>query len=308
LTVRPQWAPEHVVDVAIATDLVSSQFPFLRGAMVQPLAEGWDNTVFVVGSDWVFRFPRRAIALPGLHREIHVLPRLARHLPLPIPVPEFVGTPSDSYPWPFWGSRLLRGRELADVRLSDDSRSALATAVGAFLRVLHAPAQKAMVGAALPVDPNVRGDPSVRVPMAREPLVRLHRRGLWSPDARIERLLSEAEHLGPSRAEPVLAHGDLHVRHLLVDDHGSAAGVIDWGDVCLADRAIDLPLAYSAFSGSARAALFEAYGQQIDVECETRARVLAVGLSAVLADYAAHEGHDALLREALAGLKRATAE
>jgi aminoglycoside phosphotransferase (APT) family kinase protein len=41
----------------------------------------------------------------------------------------------------------------------------------------------------------------------------------------------------------VLCHGDLHVRHLLVDGDGSAAGVIDWGDLCLADAAVDLSIA-----------------------------------------------------------------
>jgi aminoglycoside phosphotransferase (APT) family kinase protein len=303
--VQPAWAPEYVVDAVQAAELVSAQFPFLRGADVRPLAEGWDNTVYVVGGEWVFRFPRRAIALPGLRREIDLLPQLAPQLPLPVPVPELIGTPTDSYPWPFWGARLLPGRELADARLPDESRVGLATAVGGFLRVLHAPEQKAKVGEALPVDPFRRGDLSVRVPMARKSLGQLHRGGLWSPDSRIERLLTEAENLGPSRAEPVVAHGDLHVRHLLVSDQGRAAGVIDWGDLCLADRAIDLPLAYLAFSGSTRVALFEAYGQQIDVECETRAQVVAVFLSAVLADYAAHEGHEALLRESLLALNRA---
>ncbi len=85
----------------------------LGDAPVRPLAEGWDNTVFVVGDTWVFRFPRRAIALPGLRREIEVLPRIAASLPLAVPVPDFVGAPDADFPWPFWGARLLPGVELA---------------------------------------------------------------------------------------------------------------------------------------------------------------------------------------------------
>ena len=49
------------------------------------LAEGWDNTVWLVDESWVFRFPRRAAAVAGVEREIAVLPRLAPFLPLPIP-------------------------------------------------------------------------------------------------------------------------------------------------------------------------------------------------------------------------------
>ncbi len=57
---------------------------------------------------------------------------------------------------------------------------------------------------------------------------------------------------------------------------GLAAGVIDWGDCCLADPALDLSLAYGAFSGSARDALLSAYGRPVDEERELRARLLAL--------------------------------
>src|SRR3954469_17870597 len=38
----------------------------------------------------VFRFPRRALALPAFRRELTVLPRLAPLMPLPVPVPELI--------------------------------------------------------------------------------------------------------------------------------------------------------------------------------------------------------------------------
>lgn len=83
-----------------------------------------------------------------------------------------------------------------------------------------------------------------------------------------------------------------------------AAGVIDWGDVCLADPAVDLALGYAAFAGPARAALLDAYGG-VGAERELRARCLAVRLSALLAGYAAADDRPALLAEALAGIGRA---
>ena len=103
----------------------------------------------------------------------------------------------------------------------------------------------------------------------------------------------------------MLVHGDLHQRHLLLDGDGRACGVIDWGDVCLADPALDLSLAYSGFTGAARQALLDAYGWPVPPERAARARVLAVFLSAVLAEYAHDENRPRLLREALAGISRA---
>jgi aminoglycoside phosphotransferase (APT) family kinase protein len=80
--------------------------------------------------------------------------------------------------------------------------------------------------------------------------------------------------------------------------------VIDWGDLCLADPAVDLSLAYGAFAGPARAALLAAYGP-VPPARELAARVLAVSLCAALAEYAADEDRPVLLAESLAGLRRA---
>jgi aminoglycoside phosphotransferase (APT) family kinase protein len=299
-----EWEPEHAVSVVEAGELIGAQFPSLRDVVVEPLATGWDNTVFLVGGEWVFRFPRRAVALPGLVREMAVLPRLAPSLPLPIPVPEFLGRPSAAYPWPFWGGRHVPGRELADARPADHLRVVAARELGEFLRALHEPRLVAEYANGLPRDPLHRGDPAVRAPLARERLARLALGRVWEPDPAVERLLVDGERLGPSDHAFAVAHGDLHLRHLLVHGDGRAAGVIDWGDLCLADPAVDLSIAYAGFAGPARAALLDAYGA-VDAERETRARVLAVFLCSALAEYAAGTDREELLAESLAGIARA---
>jgi aminoglycoside phosphotransferase (APT) family kinase protein len=310
----PEWAAEHAVGAAEAAELVGRQFPDLRGAPVTPLATGWDNTVHLMDGRWIFRFPRREMAVPGVRREIAVLPRLARRLPLPIPVPELIGTPSDTYPWPFFGARMVPGRELAEAGLADPDRERAGVGVGGLLRALHEASLVAEVDAPLPVDPMRRGDPGVRAAKARERLDALGRRGLWQPSRALDDLLSRADRLGRSTAgvgapdgRLVVVHGDLHSRHLLVGGDGRATGVIDWGDACLADPSVDLSLAYGGFAGRARAALLAAYGP-VDPEAEVAARVLAVFLCAALADYAADEDRRVLLGESLAGLRRAVSD
>lgn len=140
--------------------------------------------------------------------------------------------------------------------------------------------------------------------MTRDNLKNLVVEGIWVGDPAVDALLADAEQLDAPTDDPVLVHGDLHVRHLLVDNEGNATGVIDWGDVCLADPAVDLALAYSAFGGAARAALLAQYGP-VEPERELRARALAIRLSVILAGYAAADARPALLAESLAGLHRA---
>src|SRR5688500_20403243 len=103
----PEWDPEIEVDEERARALIDAQFPELRDSSIREVAAGWDNVVHLVDERWAFRFPRRAIAVPGVHREIAVLPRLADPLPLPFPAPRLFGVAADDYPWPWLGGPCL---------------------------------------------------------------------------------------------------------------------------------------------------------------------------------------------------------
>ena len=163
------------------------------------MAQGWDNTAFLVsrsgGEDLVFRFPRRAMALPGIRRELAWLPTLAPLLPIAIPVPQFQGTWAPDPPgdgaveaaeaWPFWGASMLPGDELALTPPPAEERIAAAGELGAFLRALHSlepAALNADPAAELLVDPMHRGNPAERVPdtlACLERLARLASRVRW---------------------------------------------------------------------------------------------------------------------------------
>jgi aminoglycoside phosphotransferase (APT) family kinase protein len=289
----PDWAPEHEVDGALAARLVGSQFPALGGAPVCFVASGWDNTVYLVG-DVLFRFPRRSMAVPLVERELAVLPLVASVVPLRVPVPTHVGEPDLGYPWPFWGAQLIPGDELATVPGVDRRRAA--EAAGAFLRALH----DLRVEVDLPVDPNLRAAPALRREKVLSWLGSLQHKGLWSPSAAVDELLDSP--LGASD-DTVLVHGDLHLRHLLVDACGAATGIIDWGDTCFADPSVDVSFAYAAFSRPDRDAFFAVYGH-VDADREVRARGLAVSLCAALADWASSTGAPHV-EEYLRGIERA---
>src|SRR5947208_12125169 len=198
----PDWTAELVVDEELARRLLA-QFPELEIESLRAFAEGWDYTIWLVNEGWTFRFPRREIAVPGVRREIAVLDELAPLLPLPVPEPVFVGEPAEGFPWPFFGSKLLPGRELSDAELDDPARVEVGRTLARFLRRLH----DAEVAYDLPPDGNRRADMSVRVPKTREQLGELEAAGIWERRTSIGRLLDEAERL-PSAHAFAIVHGD----------------------------------------------------------------------------------------------------
>jgi aminoglycoside phosphotransferase (APT) family kinase protein len=297
-----EWAAEIAVDEALVRRLLADQFG-LEPSALRLLAAGWDNSVWLADEHWAFRFPRRRIAVPGIERELAVLPRLEPLLPVPIPVPALVGVPGEAFPWPFFGSALLPGREPTVASPPEGDRDGLASSLGAFLRALHDPGVVDAVDAdgALPVDVNRRADMAARAPRARKSLAVVEALGLWRVPPLVDELLAEAERLPPVGPGAVV-HGDLHFRHVLVDG-GALSGVIDWGDVCRADPAVDLQLVWSFLPPAGRAAFLDAYGPVSDEQL-LRARVLALSLCAALAAYGHHESLLEVKREALAGLGR----
>ena len=271
------WSAEVVVDETLARRLLG-RFPELELGSLRRFAEGWDNSVWLVNERWAFRFPQRAIGVPGLERELVVLPLLAGKMPLPVPNPVFVGEPEGDYPWPFFGSELLPGRETCDAGLDDAARLEVALQVARFLRRLHS----VEPSVELPVDANARADMTRRVPHARKQL-------------------AEVERLGSSHSSTEISISGTSV------ESGAASGVIDWGDVCRADPAIDLQLLWSFLPPESRPAFLDAYGPVTDEQL-LRARVLALSIGAALAAYGHVEGMPGVAREALEGLARTTTD
>jgi len=245
------WQPERTVTLEDVEPIIASHVPI---ASLTPLGSGWDNSAWrVVGAEdgaaWVFRFPRRAIAAPLLEREVSVMPALAPSLPLPVTAPRFSGLGPDG--WPYAGYPFIVGDILALVDDVGDKpkRASLGTAMGEFVRALHALQPVVSLGD----DTMGKVDVRRRLPIVRAISERL---GTKIPEV----ILVEAERVAMAGRARVIVHGDLDGRHVLVDAAGDATGVMDWGDVHLGDPATDLAFVYSALEGPARDAFSEAYG------------------------------------------------
>jgi aminoglycoside phosphotransferase (APT) family kinase protein len=277
------WSPEQVVDAEFAQRLIEKQFPELAPAHVQTLGEGFDNTVYAVNEQYVFRFPRREIAVELLRTEGQLLPTLIGKFPVAIPEPLFYGEPEMGYPWRFLGYRQVAG--LMPENVPALRRVEAARPLAAFLRALHDVPVEQAVG--VPHGDHMhRFDLSTRKPKLAEYVEKATEWGLLPDPSAMHQYLETLSSFGEVGAT-TLVHGDLHIRNLLVDAEGFLTGVIDWGDTHIGHPALDLTIAYSYLPPEGRRIFFETYGE-VDERTRAMARFRAVFSTMVLMLY----GHD----------------
>lgn len=280
---KREWDAEFAVTDELAAHLIESQFPQLAPVSLELMGVGWDNSAYRVNRDLVFRFPRRSMAVDLMRVEASVLPSFGG-LPLAIPVPEWIGEPTESYPCPFAGYRLIEGETADRVELSMADRTACAPILGEFLRALHSVSVRDGDG---PLDDYRRADLGYRIPKLRERLAELD--DPWR--AAGMDYLAQIEGQDYRMDGPCWVHGDLYARHILVNDDHRPSGVIDWGDVHLGDPALDLSIAYSFLPASARSLFWDTYSE-VDDRAKLRARFRAVWYGAVLIPYGAAVGDE----------------
>jgi aminoglycoside phosphotransferase (APT) family kinase protein len=213
--------------------------------------DGWDMRATLVDGRWVDRSPRRADVVPQVRREVAVMPWLAPQLPLPVPVPRVVSE----------DPLVVRHAYVSGVPCPGAS-AAHGRAVGEFLLALHA------VDPAAAVDQGAR-DAAASFAAAQEVRDRMQEDVLPLLPSRVraqgEALLRRMSVPPPA---PRLVHGDLGPTHVLVVGD-RVSGIIDWGDCCVGDPALDL--AWTRFGAG------PTFAQALDAAYDPADDVLARG-------------------------------
>ena len=297
----PKWAADIKMDLALARAVLAQDFPALDRSALVPFGEGWDNVLFRLNEGLLFRFPRRVRAIVGVLRECSVLPRLHQDLRCPIPVPIHLGLPSTLFAAPYYGYAPLPGEELLLVQLPEDGAHALAHSLGTFLAQLHQPEVHARFVAELPVD--VHGPLTTASLGARASAtlrgVNDARVTMWCAEIDRRTVVAQNSALAPCAR---LVHGDLHLRHMLIDADARLSGIIDWGDMHSGHPAIDLSLYWTALTGKARQSFLTAYGP-VPVAWLEFAQAMGLYSCAALALYAQDKDQPRALAGALRGLR-----
>ncbi|QJC53946.1 phosphotransferase [Paenibacillus albicereus] len=298
------WDAEWEVDEEQARTLIGKQFPQLSSKQVKRLDSGWDNTVFLIGDEYVFRFPRRTFAIGTIRTEGRLLPELEPFMTLPYPIPLFYGEASDEYPAPFLGYAYVPGD--FPIGLTEERRALSAEKLAKFLRRLHEfPVQAALKGGVKQDHRNLTDIASRKVQMTGF-LSKVVDHLSPEESGAIETYMGR---LQKDRVEAVnvLLHGDLHFKNILVNENGIVSGIIDWGDLSVGHPACDLSVAYSFLPPFARGAFFETYGGA-DEETKLLARLIAVYIPILILMQAVDDGNEAIAAEAKFNIMRALSD
>ena len=292
------WQPEHVVSLEDAKVYIEEQFSELMPVEITEYGKGFDNTVFLVNQDYVFRFPRREIAVRLLEKENRMLPELVGLLPLKISEPLYFGKPSKNFPWPFTGYRAIKGQMLHN--LDETASQASGPDLALFLKKLHQFPVKKAERSGVPHDEIKRANMTKRLPMLKDHVRKLNEKQLYNDPDRLT-AYSEGLNIIEAENEKVLVHGDLHLRNIVVNEMGSVKGVIDWGDLHIGSRAVDLSIAYSFLPPSSRKAFYKIYGEVKKPQKEL-ARFIAIYILAILILYGSDHHDHSLINVCQQGL------
>lgn len=124
------------IDTALVKLLISEQFPQWADLTLRPVAtSGLDNRTFHLGESMSVRLPSQAHYASQVQKEQTWLPKLAPHLPLAVPEPIAMGSPSKGYPWNWSIYRWLDGETATTDRIED--LDVFAKQLALFLRALQ---------------------------------------------------------------------------------------------------------------------------------------------------------------------------
>jgi aminoglycoside 2''-phosphotransferase len=236
-------------DLAHFIQTIKTHFPQIQVRTAVPIQEGWGSFVLEVNDELMFRFPRRPEIVPGLRKEIALLPELAEALSVAVPRFEYIWLPEErreSEPFlqpvnqvdaqPFVGYHKIPGVPLhADIAIP-----ALIAHLAAVLGELHAfPVSRAAdLGIPGGSAADWREEYRQTYDWVRQLVCPLLSQAEQDKvTAGWEGFLDDAAHF---RFRPALIHRDLGAEHILCDPAtGRINGLIDWEDTSIGDPAID---------------------------------------------------------------------
>ena len=265
----PMHADEIEVPESLVRGLVDRQFPQWADLPLRPVtAFGTDHRLFRLGEDLLVRMPVYAASADQAISDAAWLPRLAPHLPVAVPVPEVVGEPDATYPFPWSVVPWLPGESLDAVSV-DALR--MAEELAGFVVALRA---------VDPQDGPAKTGGSRGAPL--DPSWEVERRidglGDLVDGPRAKRVWQAALDAGPWPHAPHWIHGDLLEGNLLVRD-GRLSAVIDWGALGVGDPAADVAPAWTLFDGAARQRFRELLAVDDATWARARAWVMLPALS-----------------------------
>ena len=235
--------------------MVADQFPEWEDLAIVPVkVDGHDNRTFHLGDEMSVRVPSAKQYAAHVITEQVWLPKLAPHLPLPIPTPIAMGKPTSQLPWHWSINTWLKGENAGEHRIDDLTQFAQDLAI--FLNELQAIDTN---GAPPPGPDNFfrGGELSVYDNETRACINELRDR----VDVRAATAVWDSALETKWQCAPVWIHGDVAVGNLLLE-RGKLSGVIDFGQLAAGDPACDVTIPWTLLKGQSR----ETFRRELSVD------------------------------------------
>ena len=126
------------ITLDLGRKLIAEQFPeYAHLPITSVEKQGHDNRTYRLGSDMLIRMPTAESYALKVPKEQALLPKLAPHLTVNIPVPIKMGVASQDYPYPFSIYKWLEGTSINLLVLDNDCLEKLASDLVRFLKELQ---------------------------------------------------------------------------------------------------------------------------------------------------------------------------
>ena len=215
--------------------------------------QGTFNIVFEINEQWIFRFTREKTQFKQLDVEKNFLLHFFDSALIQVPRIEYSGSN-------FIGYRKIQGvplvKDIVDT-LNGKQIMAIWESLGLFITQLHESAFTHQDLSAFPYGGKdfwedlwepVKNDLSTR-----------------TRELAHEYFVSYFLEAGNEKIETTICHGDLHPNHILYDaDTHSISGIIDFGNICLNDPAIDFNLFERLYGDEALISILQFYNRSIE--------------------------------------------
>ncbi len=235
------WKQTINMNEAMAAELITAQHFAVHTIFL--LDSGWDNEVYCVNNEFIFRFPRRECGVSCMKNEIALTSYVHAQVSFPLSAAQWIGQPTDQYPYAYAGYPMLLGKPLCEATNALIDNEQFAIILATWLKELHhIPVRAEHIQA-------VKGNFEWKVDVPHRTLrcqENLQQYLFYFAEAGFNKntLLELIEYMGQWHFESVqrsFVHGDLYSRHIMVNpDTLLPNGLIDWGDMHIGHPAIDL--------------------------------------------------------------------
>lgn len=125
--------------VNLVRKLIAEQFPeYAELPIIEVERQGHDNRMYRLGQTMLVRMPTAASYALKIPLEHKLLPQLAKHITIGIPISLAMGKPSSDYPYPFSIYTWLPGKSINLLMLTDQEKEQLSFDMATFLKELQA--------------------------------------------------------------------------------------------------------------------------------------------------------------------------